>query len=324
MIKSRIGVIGVGYLGLHHARKYAAMENVDLVGVADIDISRAKEIAHQLNTRSFGDFKELLPLVDAVSIVVPTKKHFEVANACLDYGVDVLIEKPITVTIDEADALISKAELCKRVLQVGHIEQFNPAVLAMEQYITSPIFIESQRIHSFNPRGADVDVVLDLMIHDIDIITSIVPSPIKTIHAVGVPVITNSSDIANVRMIFENGCTANITVSRISKTNIRKIRIFQPRSFISVDYGKKEIYTIKHLDELNENGHPKEEFNHFCFAETDALETELKAFILNIQHRTAPKIGGREGRKALKIAHQIIDQMKNYIIEHKELLEIDN
>lgn len=324
MIKSKVGVIGVGYLGWHHAQKYAAMENVDLVGVADIDTSRAKNIANQLNTRSFGDFKELLPLVDAVSVVVPTKKHFDVASACLDAGVDVLIEKPMTVTIDEADSLISKAELCNRILQVGHIEQFNPAVLAMEQYITSPVFIESQRIHTFNPRGADVDVVLDLMIHDIDIITSIVPSPIKTIHAVGVPVITNNSDIANVRLIFENGCTANITVSRISKNNIRKIRIFQPRSFISVDYGKKEIFTIKHLNELDENGHPKEESNHFCFAETDALETELKAFILNVQHRSKPKIGGREGRKALKIAHQIINQMKNYINDHKELLELSS
>lgn len=318
----RVGVIGVGYLGQYHASKYAAMENVELVGVADLDKKRSLEIASQFGVRSFSDYRELLPLVDAVSIVVPTKKHFEVADVCLNQGVDVLIEKPMTTTIAEADALIAKAELCNRILQVGHIEQFNPAVLAMEQYLTSPVFIESQRIHSFNPRGADVDVVLDLMIHDIDIITSIVPAPIKTIHAVGVPVVTASSDIANVRLIFENGCTANVTVSRISKTNIRKIRIFQPHSYISVDYGKKEIFVIKHLEELQENGMPKEETHHFVFADQDALATELKAFVLNVQQRTPPKIGGREGRNALKIAHQIIDQMKNFVNDHQELLEL--
>jgi predicted dehydrogenase len=322
MGKSKVGVIGVGYLGKFHAYKYSAMKNVDLVGVADTDSGRAQKIADQLKTRKFTDFREMLPMVDAVSIVVPTKQHFEVAKVCLENGVDVLIEKPITVTVDEADVLIAKAALNKRILQVGHIERFNPAVLAMEQYLTSPIFIESQRIHTFNPRGAEVDVVLDLMIHDIDIITSIVHSPIKTIHAVGIPVITANSDIANVRLIFENGCTANVTVSRISKTNIRKIRIFQPRSFISVDYGKKEIFTIKHLDEHDENGHPKEETNQFCFTEKDALETELKSFVLNVQHRTPPKVGGREGRNALRIAQQIIAQMKNFIADHQELLEL--
>jgi len=322
MSKSKLGVIGVGYLGKFHAYKYSAMNNVDLVGVADTDLDRSRKIADQLKTRSFGDFRKMLPMVDAVSIVVPTKQHFEVAEVCLDNGVDVLIEKPITVTIEEADALIAKAALNKRILQVGHIEQFNPAILAMEQYLTSPVFIESQRIHTFNPRGAEVDVVLDLMIHDIDIITSIVPSPIKTIHAVGIPVVTGNSDIANVRLIFESGCTANVTVSRISKTNIRKLRIFQPRSFISVDYGKKEIFTIRHLDEKDENGLPKEETNQFCFAEKDALEIELKAFVLNVQHRSTPKIGGREGRNALRIAHQIIDQMKNFIADHQGLLEL--
>jgi len=320
MNKTKVGVIGVGYLGKHHAAKYAAMVDVELVGVVDVSLARAKEIAELHGVRAFDDFHALLPLVDAVSIVVPTMRHFEVANACLDYGVDILLEKPMTSTLDEADALVTKAELCNRIVQVGHIEQFNPAVLAMEQYLTTPVFIEAQRIHSFNPRGADVDVVLDLMIHDLDIIQSIVPSPVKHIHAVGIPVITGSSDIASVRIIFENGCTANLTVSRISKTNVRKLRIFQPKSYISVDYGKKEIFVIEHLVERGPDGLPKEATHHFTFADKDALETELRAFILNVKHRTSPKIGAVEGRRAMKIAHHIIDQMKNYILEHQDLL----
>jgi len=320
MTKTKIGVIGVGYLGRHHAAKYAAMSDVELVGVADVNLARAQEVAHVHGTRAFDNFHELLPLVDAVSIVVPTKQHFEVANACLEYGVDILLEKPMTVTLAEADALVSKAEVCNRILQVGHIEQYNPAVLAMEQYLTTPIFIEAQRIHSFNPRGADVDVVLDLMIHDLDIILSIVPSPIKFIHAVGIPVVTSSSDIANIRIMFENGCTANLTVSRISKTNVRKLRIFQPKSYISLDYGKKEIFVIEHEKKKEADGTPKEVTHHFSFADKDALEMELRAFVLNVRDRSAPKIGGPEGRRVMKTALYIIDMMKNYILEHQDLL----
>jgi len=320
MNKIKVGVIGVGYLGKHHAAKYAAMADVELVGVADINLTRAKEIAALYGTRAFDDYHAMLPMVDAVSIVTPTRQHFEVANTCLEYGIDILLEKPMTTTLAEADALVAKAEACNRILQVGHIEQFNPAVLAMEQYLTTPVFIEAQRIHSYNPRGADVDVVLDLMIHDLDIILSIVPSPIKTIHAVGIPVVTGSSDIANVRIIFENGCTANLTVSRISKTNVRKLRIFQPKSYISLDYGKKEIMVIEHLPERESNNMPKETIHHFAFTENDALETELRSFILNVRDRSAPKVGGNEGRRALKTALHIIEQMKNFILEHQELL----
>lgn len=320
MNKTKVGVIGVGYLGKHHAAKYQAMPDVELVGVADTNLARAKEVAALYGTRAFADYHTLLPMVDAVSIVVPTKQHFEVASYCLDFGVDILLEKPMTTTLAEADALIAKAEVCNRIFQVGHIEQFNPAVLAMEQYLTTPVFIEAQRIHSFNPRGADVDVVLDLMIHDLDIILSIVPSPIKIVHAVGIPVITASSDIANVRIIFENGCTANLTVSRISKTNVRKLRIFQPKSYISLDYGKKEIFVIEHLPKLDPHGVPEEVSHHFSFVDSDALETELRAFVLNVRQRSAPKVGGHEGRRALKTALHIIDQMKHFIQDHQDLL----
>jgi len=320
MNKTKIGVIGVGYLGRIHAAKYKEMDDVELVGVSDTNSNRAKDVANSLGTRAFTDYHDLLKAVDAVSIVVPTKAHHKVAIDCLEAGVDVMIEKPMTTTLKEADEVIAKAESCNRIVQVGHIEQFNPAVIAMEQYVTTPVFIESQRIHPYNVRGADVDVVLDLMIHDIDIILGIVQSPVAAMHAVGVPVITRTSDIANVRIIFENGCTANITVSRISKVTVRKMRIFQPKSYISVDFAAKGITIIKLLDEKQENGFPKEEIKHYDFSDRDALETELKAFVLNVRQRTEPKINGAVGRQALKVALQVIEKMQAYVNDHRDLL----
>lgn len=322
MKKLRVGVIGVGYLGKFHAEKYAAMDDVELVGVADISQETAEEVAKKISTQAFIDYHKLLDDVDAVSVVVPTSLHHEVGMACLEKGVDVLIEKPITTTLAEADDLIAKAKEQNLILQVGHLERFNPAVLAMEESLTHPMFIESHRIHMFKSRGIDVDVVLDLMIHDIDIILSIVDSPIKTIHTVGVPVVTPITDIANARLIFENGCTANITVSRISKDNIRRLRIWQPRSYISVDYAKKEIMLIRLGKEKGENGLPKEEIVKSCYVEQDALETELKDFVLNVRNRTTPKVSGREGRLALSVAQEIMSQIKEHAARYKEFLEM--
>ncbi len=320
MERIKLGVIGVGHLGQHHAAKYAAMSDVELMGVADVNLARAREVAERHQVRAVDDYRALLPLVDAVSIVVPTRQHFAVAKACLDHGVDVLLEKPMTVTLAEADALVAQAELCNRILQVGHVERFNPAVMAMEQYLSNPVFIEAQRLHSFNPRGADVDVVLDLMIHDLDLILSLVSSPVKSVQAVGIPVVTDTSDIASVRLVFENGCTANLTASRISKTTVRKLRIFQAKSYISLDYGKKEITVIERREGREADGMPKEAARHFCFADTDALETELKAFVWNVRRRSTPKVSGAEGRRALKMALHIVELMKNFVAEHQELL----
>jgi predicted dehydrogenase len=318
----KVGVVGVGYLGKFHAEKYAAMEGVELVGVADIDRESAASVADRLNTRMYTDFQELLEVADAVSIVVPTSLHYDVADACLEKGVDVLIEKPMTDTLEEADALIAKAMEKNLLIQVGHLERFNPAVTAMSQHLTSPLFIESHRIHMFKSRGIDVDVVLDLMIHDIDIILNIVDSPIQTIHAVGVPVVTPSTDIANARLIFENGCTANITVSRISKDNIRRIRVFQPQSFVSVDYGKKEITVITLKKELDASGMPKEDIMQSTFVDEDALELELKDFVANVRSRTTPKVSGREGRRALRVALEIMTQIKEHVDKHRHLLSL--
>jgi predicted dehydrogenase len=312
----KVGVIGVGYLGKFHAEKYASMEGVELVGVVDVDKKAAADIAAKFNTQHFTEYTKMLEHVDAVSIVVPTSYHYEVAKVCLEHDVDVLIEKPMTTTLDEADELIRIAEKRDRIVQVGLLERFNPAVLAMAGHVSKPMFIESHRIHTFKNRGVDVDVVLDLMIHDIDIILSLVDSPLKTIHAVGVPVVTNTTDIANARLIFENGCTANVTVSRISKDNIRKLRVFQHRSFVAVDYAKKEILVIKHTDELGENGLPKEEIMQACFIEKDALETELKDFTSNVRNHAKPRVSGKEGRQALAVAMEIMSQIKEHVSKH--------
>jgi predicted dehydrogenase len=254
--------------------------------------------------------------------VVPTSLHHEVAGVCLRAGVDVMLEKPMTVTVAEADELIALAARGGRILQVGHLERFNPAVMAMEEYLTNPLFIESHRIHVFKNRALDVDVVLDLMIHDIDIILNIVKAPLVTIHTVGLPVVTKTTDIANARLIFANGSTANVTVSRISQDNIRRLRIFQPRSFISVDYGKKELTVIRQLEEVDENGIPRQEISHSCYIEKDALELELKDFVANVRQRTHPRVAGEEGRRALEVATEIITQIQEHAARYREQLGV--
>lgn len=320
MRKIRVGVIGVGYLGKFHAEKYAAMAEAELVGVADANPEQAAAVAEKCATRAFADYRELLNEVEAVSIVVPTSLHHEVGMACLARGVDVMLEKPMTTTLAEADELIALAQANGRILQVGHLERYNPAVLAMEQYLAQPLFIESHRIHSFKPRGTDVDVVLDLMIHDIDIILSIIDAPLATIHTVGVPVVTPFTDIANARLIFENGCTANITVSRISKDNIRRLRVFQPRSYLSVDYAKKELMVIRLKKELSAEGMPQEEVITACFVEEDALEAELRDFVANVRNRATPRVSGRQGRVALAVAQQIMAQIRENAQRYQHLL----
>jgi predicted dehydrogenase len=304
----KVGVIGVGYLGRFHAHKYAAMEGVELVGVADADPARAQLVADECASQPFADYRNLLPLVDAVSIVVPTPLHHGVAQACLQQRVDVMVEKPITTTLAEADDLIKLAHAQQCILQVGHLERFNPAVLAMQPLLTHPLFIEAHRIAVFKERGTDVDVVLDLMIHDIDIVLSIVKSPIVSILTAGAPVITQLTDIANARLIFANGCTANITVSRISMENMRRMRIFQPGQYLSVDFGKKEIMAVRLQPGAN-GGNPVPEISKSAFQDQDALELELRDFVSHVRRRTRPAVAGEEGRRALDVALQVVEQI---------------
>jgi predicted dehydrogenase len=306
--KIRVGVIGVGYLGRFHAQKYAAIDSVDLVGVVDVEQERAEAVAIECGTVPFTEYQQLLEQVDAVSIVVPTVYHHQVALACLERGIDILLEKPMTVTLAEADALNQLAEEKQLILQVGHLERFNPAVLAVQPLLKNPLFIEAHRLSVFKNRGTDVDVVLDLMIHDIDIILSMVNSPIQSIHTVGAPVITQLTDIANARILFANGCTANITVSRISLDTVRKMRIFQPGRYLAVDFGKKEVMEVR-LKQAG-NGFPLPDISRHAFQEQDVLELELREFIDNVRLRRKPTVSGREGRRALEIALDVIGQIK--------------
>ncbi len=309
--KLRIGVIGVGHLGEYHVQKYKAIPEVELVGVVDTDPDRAREIAQRYNTRAYGEHHRILPAVDAVSLAVPTEKHFDVAKNILSEGVHLLIEKPITYHLEPADTLINMARKNNLILQVGLVERFNPAVVRMESMLNRPIFIESQRMHLFTTRGTDVDVVLDLMIHDLDIILHIVPSEVKEIHAVGMSVITGKTDIANVRMIFENGTVGNLTASRVSEKMLRKIRIFQPDAYLAVDCLKREISVIRLDGNVKDsNCFPQMTSNTMTYPGSDPLADQIASFVNAVTNGSRPVVTGSDGRNALRVALAIIDQIE--------------
>jgi len=316
MKKIRVGVIGTGYLGKFHAQKYARMNDVDLIGVVDIDKAKADEIAHRYNVDSYTAIGSLMGKVDAVSIVVSTPAHFAVSRAFLENNVDVLIEKPMTTTIEEADELIQIASSRNLIIQVGHLERFNPAVIALHDIVKNPRFIETHRLSVYKDRCTDVSVVLDLMIHDIDLISNFIGSEIKNLHAAGTPVITEHTDIANARIEFQNGCVANVTASRISTKNERKIRLFQKDAYISVDFAKHEIKVIKKRDN-GENGFlPGMNIKQINLPEGDALDEELKSFIKAVKNREIPKVTGKSGRDALAIALNIMKQIDDFTIRY--------
>jgi len=306
MSRLRAGVIGVGYLGRFHAQKYAALENVDLVGIADVSRERAEEVAAEVGTTAFTDYRELLGRVDLVSIVVPTQYHFPVAKDCLEAGCHILLEKPVTQTVEEADELIRLAVDRSLIFQVGHLERFNPAIMALKGVLRGPLFIESHRLAPFKPRGTDVNVVLDLMIHDIDIILNMVPSSVKLVNSVGVPVLSHEVDIANARLQFENGCAANVTASRVSREAMRKIRIFQPDAYISIDYQERKISIFrKGGDGFPIPGLPNVTMEEKSFEQGDALLTEISAFVDAVRTGSAPPVTGEDGKRALELALQI-------------------
>ena len=305
MDKIRTAVIGVGYLGKFHAQKYAQLESSELVAVCDASLEIAQTIAEEHDVPAFTEYKELIGKVDAVSIVVPTQKHYEVAKVFLENGVHVLLEKPITSTVAEAEELVKIADEHKCVFQIGHLERFNPAVLALENELEQPLFIESNRIAPFNPRGADVNVVLDLMIHDIDIILDFARSPVKHIDANGVSVISKEIDIANARITFENGCVANVTASRVSMKSERIMRIFQHDAYISIDFQNKKLGIHKKGDGEMYPGIANIESNDRTFEQGDALYSEIEAFLNSISTNTPPVVSGKAGLLALKTATRI-------------------
>ena len=311
MKKLRVGVIGTGYLGKFHAEKYAGMDEVELVGVVDIEKEKAVDTAARLGTSAYTNYRDLFGKVDAVSVVVPTPVHFSVSKDFLENDIDVLIEKPITTTLEEADKLIKIADSKGLIIQVGHLERFNPAVVALQDIVKNPKFIESHRLSMYKKRCTDVSVVLDLMIHDIDIILNFVRNGIKSIHAAGIPVISKHVDIANARLEFENGCVANVTASRISTKNERKIRLFQRDAYVSVDFANHEITVVRQNENSPNSIIPGMEIKQLCFKKGDALEDELKSFVKSVKNHKSPEVTGQMGRDALKTALNIMKQISN-------------
>jgi predicted dehydrogenase len=309
--KLRVGVIGVGHLGEYHVQKYLAMPAVELVGVVDTNSDRANEISGRYNVKAYGGHLEILEMVDAVSLAVPTEIHFAVARDILSKGIHLLIEKPITYKIEDADCLLDLARKNNVVLQVGLVERFNPAIVKMESMLNRPVFLESHRMNVFTSRGIDVDVVLDLMIHDLDIFLHVVPSEVKEIHAVGMSVITGKTDIANVRMIFENGMVANLTASRVADKALRKIRVFQPDAYLSVNCSRRELSVIRLDGEVSDsNGFPQVTSDTLKFPGKDPLADEIFSFINAVINGSEPIVSGQDGRNALKTALDIIDQIE--------------
>lgn len=315
MNKIRCGVIGVGYLGRFHAQKYQLIPDAELVAVCDLNTEACERVALELNVPGYADYQDLFGTVDAVSIAATTNKHFEIAKACLQQGIHVLIEKPITETLSQADELIRLAAQNQCKLQVGHLERFNAARLAVDPYLDAPLFIESERLAPFNPRGTDVNVILDLMIHDIDIIQNMVKSPILSISAQGTPILTKAIDIANARIHFANQCVANVTASRISFKTERKTRIFQKNSYISIDYHKKQFAVFQKNEEELYPGIPGIAREQKEFDKGDALLEEIKAFVDCIIQDTIPLVTGEEGRYALETAEKITDLIHHNLLE---------
>ncbi len=305
MKRIRTAVVGAGYLGRFHAEKYAELSEAELVAVVDTDPAKRDELARKLGTRAVADHREILDRVDAVSIVVPTQHHHEVARDFLGRGIHVLLEKPITTTLEEADDLIRIAADGNLVFQVGHLERYNPVVVALDGVLREPRFVESVRIAPFKPRGTDVNVVLDLMIHDIDILRTIVGSGVKTIHAVGAPVFTSEEDIANARIEFENGCVANVTASRISLKSERKMRIFQADAYLSVDFQNRKLLVARKGEGELMPGVPNVQVEEKSFEPEDALREEIRSFLRCVATGDPPKVSGKDGRMALEIALMI-------------------
>ena len=310
----RCAVIGVGHLGKFHAEKYAQLADAQLVAVVDNDLARAEQLASQFNCQALTDYEELIGQVDAVSIATPTQTHFEIAKFFLSHGIHSLIEKPITTTVAEAEELIQIAKQHDCLIQVGHLERFNSAVVALEPILTSPRFIESHRIAPFTPRGADVNVVLDLMIHDIDLIRYMVNSPIRSIAANGTPILTNEIDIANARIEFENGCVANVTASRAGTKQERTLRIFQHDSYLSVDLQQKTCSIYRKGSKEMFPGIPEITKETETFPQSDAIKAEIAAFLNAIRTGTPSPVSGEAGKDALATAARITEIVKGNLL----------
>ncbi|MGC2193946.1 MAG: Gfo/Idh/MocA family oxidoreductase [Terriglobales bacterium] len=324
-----VAVVGVGAFGRNHARIYHQLarqgEAVRLVGVVDPDVARADAVAREFGCRAFGSVEQLVTThseVQAASVAVPTVRHLETTRSLMQAGVDVLAEKPLAASLAEADELVRLAESLGRVGQVGHLERFNPAVRATAPLITQPMFFEVHRLSVFTPRSLDVDVILDLMIHDLDVVLSLVKSPVKEIRAVGLPILSGKADIANVRLEFESGCVANFTASRVSTERIRKLRFFQPRQYISLDYSRQEVLVFS-VGEPEAGGtpsvNPQIKVAKPAIVAEEPLRAELRSFLEAVRTRSNPLVSFEDGRRALAVALDIVAAIREH--GHKVQLE---
>ncbi|HEX3871470.1 MAG TPA: Gfo/Idh/MocA family oxidoreductase [Pirellulales bacterium] len=328
----RVGVVGCGAFGRNHARVYRdlhadASQNVEFVGIVDADCARGESIAKEFGTRAFQSPNELIAAgVQAVSIAVPTIHHLSIARQMMENGVDVLIEKPLAATVAEADELIEVARKHGRIAQAGHLERFNPAVRATVPLLKHPMFFEVHRLSVFTPRSLDVDVILDLMIHDLDVVLSFVNSPVKEVRAVGLPILSKKVDIANVRLEFESGCVANFTASRVSTERIRKLRFFQPHQYISLDYSRQDVLVLT-VDDSDANSAELDPFNPAGVAasafpgispykpkveQQEPLRAELTSFLRAVRQRSTPEVTLEDGRRALAAATQIVEAINQH------------
>jgi len=321
----------VGAFGRNHARIYHQLaqqgDAVRLVGVVDPDVARADAVASEFGCRAFGSVEQLVTThseVQAASVAVPTVRHLEIVRALMQAGVDVLAEKPLAASLAEADELVRLAQSLNRVAQVGHLERFNPAVRATAPLITQPMFFEVHRLSMFTPRSLDVDVILDLMIHDLDVVLWLVKSPVKEIRAVGLPILSGKADIANVRLEFESGCVANFTASRVSTERVRKLRFFQPRQYISLDYGRQEVLVFS----VGESGeaagtpsvNPQIKVAKPAIVAEEPLQAELRSFLEAVRTRSKPLVSFEDGRRALALALDIVAAMR----EHGKKVQLEH
>lgn len=304
----RAAVIGVGYLGAFHAEKYAGLPDVELVGVIDTDPARAAAVARTVGAPVLSGPDVLVGAIDCASIAVPTPAHYPIAATLLAHGIDVLVEKPITATLDEGRDLVELARRHGRILQVGHLERFNPAIRSLAGILANPRFIECHRLAPFTERGTDVDVILDLMIHDLDVILSVVSGPLERVEAVGVPVLSERADIANARLRFAGGTIANVTASRVATKRERKIRFFQADTYVSVDYGDRTVRIFRRQG--GPNGAPTIEGSEQHFSDADPLFDEIEAFVEAVRTRTTPLVDGITAVRAMEVAERIRSEME--------------
>jgi predicted dehydrogenase len=310
--KIKIGVVGVGYFGQFHAEKYAKIEETELVGVVDIDASRAKEVAKRYRTQPFQHHTDLFNQVQAVSVAAPTPYHYPIAKDFFLHGIDVLLEKPISKTSEEADELIGLAESKGLIFQIGLLERFNGALSDIEGRVHHPRFIESHRLGPFSGRGAEVDVGLDLMIHDLDIMLTLVKSRVKSLQAAGIPILTRYPDIANARIEFENGCIVSLTASRVSKEKVRKTRIFQPEGILSIDYLFQKLFLSKKKGLPEAGKFPEMMTEEIPVQKVDLLEAEIRSFLQSVRSRKPARVSGFDGKRALELALQIIQKIDEH------------